>query len=43
VKEASVSTGAAATEVLNAAGDLARQAEQLTGEVASFLLGVKAA
>jgi methyl-accepting chemotaxis protein len=43
VKEAATSTGAAAAQVLGAAGDLARQSDQLSGEVDHFLAGVKAA
>ncbi|MDB5367914.1 MAG: methyl-accepting chemotaxis protein [Rhodospirillales bacterium] len=43
VKEAATSTGAAAAQVLGAAGDLARQSDQLSGEVDQFLAGVKAA
>lgn len=43
VKEASAATGAAATQVLGAAGGLAQQAQQLTREVDNFLTGVKAA
>jgi methyl-accepting chemotaxis protein len=36
-------TGAAAGEVLTAASDLSKQAEQLTGEVNAFVAGVRAA
>ena len=43
VKHAATSTGAAAGQVLSAAGDLSRQSEQLTGEVNGFLAGLKAA
>ncbi len=43
VKDAATSTGAAASQVLSAAGDLSRQSEQLTGEVNGFLAGLKAA
>ncbi len=43
VKEASAATGAAATQVLGAAGGLAKQAQKLSREVDSFLSGVKAA
>jgi methyl-accepting chemotaxis protein len=43
VKEASASTGAAANQVLGAAGQLSKQSEQLTEEVDAFLAGVKAA
>jgi methyl-accepting chemotaxis protein len=43
VKEAATSTGAAATQVLGAAGDLAKQSERLTAEVNNFLVGVRAA
>ncbi len=43
VKDASAATGAAATQVLGAAGGLAEQAQSLSREVDSFLNGVKAA
>ena len=43
VKQAATDTGAAANEVLGAAGQLSEQAEQLNSEVGSFLQGVKAA
>jgi methyl-accepting chemotaxis protein len=43
VKEAATMTGAAAGQVLGSAGELAKQAEQLTSEVNAFLGGVKAA
>ena len=43
VKAASTATGAAASQVLGAAGELANQAEHLTSEVNTFLAGVKAA
>lgn len=43
VSEGAGSTGTAAAEVLDAAADLARRAEQLNGEVSRFLAGVKAA
>ncbi len=43
VKEAASGTGAAASQVLSAAGELSRQSEELTGEVNSFLSGLKAA
>jgi len=43
VKDASAATGAAATQVLSAAGGLAQQAQGLTREVDNFLSGVKAA
>jgi methyl-accepting chemotaxis protein len=43
VKEAATSTGAAASQVLAAAGDLSRQSEQLRSEVDGFLTGLKAA
>jgi methyl-accepting chemotaxis protein len=36
-------TGAAASQVLAAAGELSRQSEQLTGEVKGFVAGVRAA
>ncbi|HVC61406.1 MAG TPA: HAMP domain-containing methyl-accepting chemotaxis protein, partial [Acetobacteraceae bacterium] len=43
VKDAATSTGAAASQVLSAAGDLSRQSEHLTGEVNGFLADLKAA
>lgn len=43
VNQAANDTGAAAEQVLGAASGLSRQAEQLTGEVHSFLAGVRAA
>jgi methyl-accepting chemotaxis protein len=43
VKDAATSTGAAASQVLSAASDLSRQSEELTGEVNTFLAGLKAA
>jgi methyl-accepting chemotaxis protein len=43
VKDASAATGAAATQVLGAAGGLSQQAQSLNREVDSFLSGVKAA
>ena len=43
VNEASAMTGTAATQILDAAGELSRQAEELNGEVGSFIAGVKAA
>jgi methyl-accepting chemotaxis protein len=43
VNQASATTGAAATQILGAAADLSRQAEQLHGEVGTFIAGVKAA
>ncbi len=43
VSRASNETGAAAGQVLTAAGDLSRQAEQLSAEVDSFLAEVRAA
>jgi methyl-accepting chemotaxis protein len=43
VTQAAHATGAAATQVLGAAGQLAQQAESLTGEVNHFIGGVKAA
>ncbi|HTO78398.1 MAG TPA: methyl-accepting chemotaxis protein [Methylocystis sp.] len=43
VKDASAATGAAATQVLGAAGGLAQQAQGLSREVDQFLSGVKAA
>ena len=35
--------GAAANQVLGAAGELARQSETLRGEVGSFIAGIRAA
>jgi methyl-accepting chemotaxis protein len=43
VKAAANTTGAAATQVLGAAGALSTQSEQLSREVDLFLAGVKAA
>jgi methyl-accepting chemotaxis protein len=43
VTEASATTGAAATQILGAASELARQAEDLHGEVGTFIAGVQAA
>ncbi|MBS0644230.1 MAG: HAMP domain-containing protein [Proteobacteria bacterium] len=43
VKEAATGTGAAAAQVLSAAGDLSRQSEVLRAEVNAFIAGVKAA
>lgn len=43
VKEVATTTGAAAAQVLSAAGDLSRQSSQLSTEVDHFLVGVKAA
>ena len=43
VKAAANTTGAAATQVLGAAGTLSTQSEQLSHEVDLFLAGVKAA
>jgi methyl-accepting chemotaxis protein len=43
VSQAASSTGEAATQVLSSAGALSRQAERLTGEVNSFISGVRAA
>ena len=43
VHEASATTGAAASQILGASGDLSRQAEALSGEVGGFIAGVKAA
>ena len=43
VTEASATTGAAATQILSAASELARQAEDLHGEVGTFIAGVQAA
>ena len=43
VSQGASSTGAAAGEVLSAAGELSRQAEQLTGEVGQYIAAMKAA
>jgi methyl-accepting chemotaxis protein len=43
VKEAATTTGAAAAQVLGAAGELSKQSEQLSSEVDRFLVDVKAA
>jgi methyl-accepting chemotaxis protein len=43
VKEAASGTGAAAAQVLGAAGGLAKHAEELSAELDAFLAGVKAA
>ncbi|HTH97565.1 MAG TPA: methyl-accepting chemotaxis protein [Stellaceae bacterium] len=43
VREGSNATGSAAGQILNAASDLSRQSENLSGEVADFIAGVKAA
>jgi len=43
VSQAATETGVAADQVLGAAGDLSRQAEQLTSEVGSFIAEVRAA
>jgi methyl-accepting chemotaxis protein len=43
VSNAASETGAAASEVLLAAGALSREAEQLSGEVTTFVAGVRAA
>jgi methyl-accepting chemotaxis protein len=43
VYQASSTTGTAAQQILDAAGSLSRQAEDLNGEVGSFVAGVKAA
>ncbi|MGV8998327.1 MAG: methyl-accepting chemotaxis protein [Parvibaculaceae bacterium] len=43
VKQASTDTGAASAQVLGAAGELARNSNDLSSEVDSFLAGVKAA
>ena len=42
VSQAANDTGAAATQVLNSAGELSRQADRLTGEVGSFVQTVQA-
>ncbi|MDE1145529.1 MAG: methyl-accepting chemotaxis protein [Azospirillaceae bacterium] len=43
VHEGAVATGAAASQIQDAARDLSHQAENLNGEVATFISGVKAA
>jgi methyl-accepting chemotaxis protein len=43
VSQAASETGNAAGQVLSAAGDLSKQAEQLTQEVSTFVAGVRAA
>lgn len=43
VSQAAAETGAAAEQVLSAAANLSRQAEQLTGEIGSFIAEVRAA
>ncbi len=43
VTEAAQHTGAAATQLLGASGDLAKQAETMRGEVEKYIAGVKAA
>jgi methyl-accepting chemotaxis protein len=43
VSQAASETGAAAGEVQTAAADLSKQAEQLSGEVHTFVAGVRAA
>ena len=43
VSQAAGETGAAVGTFLTAASDLSRQAEQLSGEVNTFLAGVRAA
>ncbi len=43
VKQATATTGAAATDVLSAANELTKQAERLTSEVNTFISGLKAA
>ncbi|MDB5360239.1 MAG: chemotaxis protein [Rhodospirillales bacterium] len=43
VHETSATTGAAASQILGASGDLSQQAEALSGEVGGFIAGVKAA
>ncbi len=43
VGQAAAETGAAATEVLNAAADLAQQSEVMATEVRNFVIGVRAA
>lgn len=43
VKQATATTGTAASEVLSAANELTKQAERLTSEVSTFISGLKAA
>jgi methyl-accepting chemotaxis protein len=43
VSQAASETGAAASQVLTAASDVSKQAEQLSGEVNTFVAGVRAA
>jgi methyl-accepting chemotaxis protein len=43
VSRAASETGAAASQVLGAAGDLSKQAESLSGEVKIFVARVRAA
>ena len=43
VSQAASETGAAAGQVLTAASDVSKQAEQLSGEVNTFVAGVRAA
>ena len=43
VSRGSKETGAAASQVLEAAADLARRAELLSSEVSGFIVGVRAA
>jgi methyl-accepting chemotaxis protein len=43
VRDASATTGAAAKQILGAANGISQQAEGLSGEVSSFISGVKAA
>jgi methyl-accepting chemotaxis protein len=43
VREGSTATESAANQILSAATDLSRQSETLSGEVAGFIAGVKAA
>jgi methyl-accepting chemotaxis protein len=43
VNEAATTTGTAAAQVLDSAGELAREAASLAGEVNRFIAGVRAA
>jgi methyl-accepting chemotaxis protein len=43
VREAAATTGAAAAQVLGAAGDLSQQSNELATELDGFLAGVRAA
>ena len=43
VSQSASETGAGASQVLSAAGDLSKQSEQLSGEVNAFVASVRAA